>query len=374
MNVAISAIRTKDTRINRYELVTSIQKMGHKVIYLGQESDGELHADYNKLDVKFLPIPLGRTNTNPIREIFSVSKTRRILKQNDIGTIIVYGIRTFPAMVLAAKLAGVKRVICIVNGSGRLFQLPGIKGFLVKAISYPMLGLAFLLSTRILFQNQDDMEMIGKKKLLWKNNYGITNGSGVNLEEFRQKRLEESPVFMMISRLTGSKGVNEYLEAIEMVKEKHPESIFYLIGPMDDDSTMDQILLQRLVDEGTLKLIGKVDDVRLYLQKSRIFVLPSYYPEGVPRSILEALAMGRPVITTTTPGCKETVIDGVNGFLVPPRDSKKLAERMIWMVENKDKVDNMGQQSRILCEEKFDVNHINQIILRNIESNDQQAM
>src|SRR5699024_8796916 len=209
MNVAISAMRTKNIRINRHELVTSILKSGHSVTYIGQESEDRIHPDYEKYNVKFLGIPLGRSNINPLKELHTIIETRKLLKENNIEAIIIYGIRTFPSIDLAAKLAGIKKVICIVNGTGILFQMDGLKGLIVKGFSYPMLVVSFLLSNSILFQNKDDLKMIQNKKLLWNKNYNIVNGSGVNLDEFESLELNRKPTFLMISRITGSKGVNE---------------------------------------------------------------------------------------------------------------------------------------------------------------------
>jgi glycosyltransferase involved in cell wall biosynthesis len=369
MKVGISSIRTKDMRINRHELITKIQSLGHSVSYIGRDSVKGIHDDYEKYNVPFLTIPLGRSNTNPLKETKTILETKRVLQENNIEALIVYGIRTFPAMVLAAKLAGVKRVLCIVNGSGRLFQLKGIKGFLVKCVSYPMLWLAFLLSNSILFQNPDDLEMVKRKGLLWKRNYRTVNGSGVNLEEYPFCELVTKPVFSMISRITGSKGVNEYIQASSNVKQKYPDSTFYLIGPIDDeDSSINMTELQRAIDDETISLIGKVEDVRPYLTECRVFVLPSYY-EGTPRSVLEAMAMGRPIITTEAPGCRETVIEGANGLKVPVKNSNDLANSMIWMIENPEEVDNMGKESRRICEEKYNVHNVNEEIIKSISLN-----
>ncbi|PIC77126.1 glycosyltransferase family 1 protein [Sporosarcina sp. P19] len=364
MKVGISSIRTKDMGINRHELINKLQTLGHSVTYIGRDSDSNIHQDYERFQVPFLTIPLGRSNTNPFKEIETIIKTKQVLKENEIDVLISYGIRTFPTMVVAARLAGVKKVLCIVNGSGRLFQLTGIKGFLVKCISYPMLWIAFLLSDSIFFQNPDDKNMIKGKGLLWKRNYETINGSGVNLEEYPFCKLERKPVFSMISRLTGSKGVNEYIQAASYVKQKYPEASFYLIGPIDEeDFSINMIELQKSVKNGIINLIGKVDDVRPYIIQSRIFVLPSYYPEGIPRSILEAMAMGRPIITNNSPGCRETVIDGKNGFLIQPKDVKELSDKMIWMINNEDPVLAMGKYSREICEEKFDIHKINNLML-----------
>lgn len=367
MNVAISAVRTKGTRINRHELVSSIQELGHNVKYIGQASKEALHDDYIKYNVDFIEIPLARVNTNPFKELHSLNETRKAIKNNDIDCLIAYGIRTFPTMVIAARLAGVKNILCIVNGSGRLFQLTGLKGIIVKLFSYPMLWLSFLLSSNILFQNPDDKKMIKKKGLLWRRNYGKINGSGVNIDEFQSNSLEEKPVFAMVSRLTGSKGVNEYVKSASYVKSIYPEVVFYLVGPMDDeDATIDKKLFKEATTNGVIDYIGMVEDVKPYIEKSMAFILPSYYPEGIPRSILEAMAMGRPIITTDVPGCRETVIDKRNGFKIPPKNSKLLAEKIIWMIENKESVRQMGEYSRKITKEKFNVHKINSIMLKSI--------
>lgn len=365
MKVAISAIRTKDIRLNRSELIETLQKANHQVYYLGQESEDKLHSDYEKYNVEFLSIPLKRINVNPFNELNLVYKTMKTLKKNNIEAIIIYGIRTFPAIVLAAKMAGISKILCIVNGSGRLFTLKDFKGKLIKTLSYPMLRLAFYLSEHTFFQNLDDLKLIKSKKLLIKENYSVINGSGVNLEAFKLAPLENKPVFSMISRITASKGVMEYIKAAKIVKEKYPDTTFNLVGPLDD-STVDINKVKKAADNGDIILKGRVEDVQPIIKKTRIFVLPSYYPEGIPRVILEAMAMGRPIITTDMPGCRETVNDHENGFLVQPRNINDLIKKMIYMIENYEKTNNMGMQSRKIAELKFDVNKINNKMLSEI--------
>src|SRR5699024_7238042 len=173
--------------------------------------------------------------------------------------------------------------------------------------------------------------------------------------------------FTMISRITGSKGVNEYLKAAKEVKRQYPETIFKLIGPMDDsDMSINHELLNLVTKENVVELIDKVEDVKPYLKQTRIFVLPSYYPEGVPRSILEAMSMGRPIITTNSPGCRDTVVDEKNGLLVDSKNYKALVNKMIWMIKNPSKVNEMGYESRKIAMKKYDVNNVNKIMLNKL--------
>jgi glycosyltransferase involved in cell wall biosynthesis len=162
----------------------------------------------------------------------------------------------------------------------------------------------------------------------------------------------------------GEKGIREYAAAARIVKDRFPQSRFVLVGPLDpspDGLSLDQV--QAWHDSGTLVYQGATDDVRPFLRDCHVYCLPSYH-EGMPRTVLEALAIGRPVLTTNVSGCKETVVPGQNGWLVPHANIDALVERMFWFLENQDQWQNMGQASRKLAEEKFDVKKINEDMLR----------
>ena len=235
MLVAIAEVGN-GTVVVRRDLIQCLQAQGYRVCRIGQVTrSDEIHPDYERLQVEYVGVPLERTNVHPLRELKGIAEVRRVLKKNEVQGVIIYGVRMFPSMVTAAKLAGVKRVLCVVNGTGRLFRMRGLKGFFVRFVSFPMLWLAFLLSDHIFFQNEDDLKLVRSKGLLWKRKYTSVHGSGVNLEHFSLADLPDEPVFLMVSRLTASKGVNEYVRAALEVREKYPEARFYLVGPMDDD-------------------------------------------------------------------------------------------------------------------------------------------
>jgi glycosyltransferase involved in cell wall biosynthesis len=363
MKLGIAAIHKNNIGVSRLELISALQDLGYTVSYLGQGSDEEDHPDFKNLDVCFVDLPIERVNVNPVFELKTLFEIRKKLISINLDSLIIYGIRTFPIMALAGKLAGVENLICIVNGTGRLFFIDGVYGFFVRLVSLPMLWLAFLLADFVFFQNPDDLALIKDKHLLWKQNFDRINGSGVNLDKYHVVPLETNPVFTMICRVTGAKGVNEYICAAQHVKVLYPEAVFQLIGRMDDrDQSINQKAFQTAVQEGIIQYLGPVEDVRPYIAKARFYVLPSYH-EGTPRTVLEAMAMGRPILTTDAPGCRETVVDGVNGFLVPIRDANALAEKMIWMIEHPEAVARMGERSRRLAEEKFDVHKVNSIII-----------
>jgi glycosyltransferase involved in cell wall biosynthesis len=192
----------------------------------------------------------------------------------------------------------------------------------------------------------------------------MVKGSGVNMDKFKNKPIQDYPVFLFVGRLIRDKGVLEYIEAAKLVKRRYPEAKIQIVGYFDTNPTaISPKEFHSYLDNGMIEYLGATDDVRPFLEKSSVFVLPSYH-EGIPKSVLEAMAMGRPIITTDAPGCKETVLEGVNGFLVPVKDSEKLAEKMIWMIENKDKAIKMGQQSVRICKENFDVKKVNEVLLK----------
>ena len=169
----------------------------------------------------------------------------------------------------------------------------------------------------------------------------------------------------MLSRLLKSKGVGEYLEAARSVKKQYPNARFKLLGKYEYimQDAMDKDYVESFIKDGTIERFEETDDVRPYYEMCSVYVLPSYR-EGTPRTVLEAMAMGRPIITTDTQGCRETVQDGVNGFLVPIKDSDAIAEKMIWFIEHPEAVQEMGRQSYQYALKKFDVNKVNADMIR----------
>lgn len=352
---------------DRIELVEKLHNCNIQP-YCGRVMDGVINDFFSSDTAICLPIIASRSNTNPIVELQSMNSVKKVVKENAINSAIVYGVKNHAAMAIGAKLGGAKQILCVVNGSGNLFRIKGFKGWLLRAISFPMLRIAYRCSCAICFQNKDDKALFIKKHLVKDNDKCfVTGGSGVNLDVFKKQELPDSKRFLFLSRITPSKGLFEYIQAAEIVKGKHPEAIFDIVGPLDklvEDSNTS--LLQNAIDEGIVQYHGATNDVPSWMAKCRIFVYPSYYPEGVPRCAIQAIASGRPIITCNTPGCKETVEDGVNGFIVPPKNANALAEKMIWMIENPDMIEQMAEASRRLAESKFDVNQINQELINRI--------
>jgi glycosyltransferase involved in cell wall biosynthesis len=217
----------------------------------------------------------------------------------------------------------------------------------------------------VFFQNPDDLADFKKRNLLKKGvKTVIINGSGVDLNHYSLSPLPDEPVFLLMARLIGDKGIREYQEAARRVRAKYSQARFLLAGGFDENpAAIDKEEIRGWQEEKDIEYLGRLEDVRPAIAQSRIYVLPSFYREGTPRTILEAMSMGRPVITTDAPGCRETVEHGVNGFLVPVKDAGALAEIMEKFIEQPSLAESMGRESRRIAEQKYDVRKVNCMIL-----------
>jgi glycosyltransferase involved in cell wall biosynthesis len=289
----------------------------------------------------------------------------RLVRNSKASLILPYTIKPVIYSCLVARLFPRLVVLPLITGAGIYFtagsKVPTILRFVVRRLY----RIALRRANAVIFQNQDDRDLFVKMMRVKMTKTRIINGSGVHLDEFPESRVPiEGIRILMISRLLRSKGIIEYLSAAKICRGQMPDVQFILIGPTD--SSPDGIGTEefdKLVLESGVQYLGFQSDVRPELEKSTIVVLPSYR-EGIPRSILEALATGRPIIVTDVPGCRETVEHGVNGLLVPAKDANALAAAILQLAASPTMLGEMGQQSRKICMEKFDVHKVNESILR----------
>ena len=238
---------------------------------------------------------------------------------------------------------------------------------IIRSIARNMLRLALRLSDGVILQNPDDQQDLLDSGLLSDPAKSIVvNGSGVDLEKFTSQPLPHgAPSFLLISRLLVAKGVREYAEAARLIRTESPDAQFHLVGWFDDRSaSVGRAEVAAWQRERVLEYHGAVDDVRPWIARCHVFVLPSYYREGTPRTALEAMATGRAIITTDLPGCRQTVTDGDNGYLVPARDSLALAAAMKKFIDDPGLAAAMGARSRELAERKYDVRSVSKMMLR----------
>lgn len=316
--------------------------------------------------------PLARTGLNPIEDLRTLWALWRHLRRMRPDVLFTYAAKTNVWGMLAAWLAGVPRRVAMVEGLGYAFTEGAhggrtLKQKLVGWLLAALYRMAFAAAHRVVVLNPDDARDLQRECGLTGSKTVLLGGIGVPLDEWPPHSPHTDPMtFTLVVRLLREKGVLEFLHAARRVKARHPATRFWVLGPLDDNpGGLREADLRPWLDDGTVEWPGAVD-VKPWLAQTSVFVLPSYYREGVPRSTQEAMAMGRPVITTDAPGCRETVVEGVNGFLVPPRDVEALQRAMLRFIEEPELVARMGRESRRLAEERFDVRRANAILIRTL--------
>jgi glycosyltransferase involved in cell wall biosynthesis len=313
-------------------------------------------------------ISLNRAGLHPLRDLADLARLARCLRRLRPDGVLAYFIKPVIYGTLAATLARVPRRFALVAGLGYMFsevQEDGVSGPLQRIVK-ALYRMAFSRCEKVFLQNDEDLEDLVGLGLLSRDKAVRLNGTGVELDRLcPAPPVLSPPTFLLMARLLKQKGVREFAAAAEAVKALHPDARFILLGDVDPNpNSVARADVERWVAKGILEWPGQVSDVSPYIAQASVYVLPSYYREGVPRSSQEAMAMGRPVITTDNIGCRETVIDGVSGWLVPVRDEKALAQAMLRFIDEPALIETMGRESRRLVEARFDVHKVNQRMLQ----------
>ena len=349
----------------RGPLLRAMAVRGHHVIACAPAADARIKSTLAQMRVEYRDLPVDRAGINPVHDLQLMLALYRLMQDVRPDIVLSYTAKPVIYGSLVARFAGVPAVFSMITGLGYGLAGDGVKAILIGALLRRLYRTGLKKSRAVFFQNPDDERLFRELGLLRRSTRSVLiNGSGVDLEAFRPVPFPPEISFLMIARLLSLKGVHDYAKAAQIVRARHPDVPFRLVGWIDD--TPDAIREQDLrswVDGGTLEFLGKLDDVRPALAAASVYVLPSHR-EGTPRTVLEAMAMGRPIVTTDSPGCRETVRHGRNGFLVAVGDAPALAtalERFIlspWLIEE------MGGESRRIAVEKYDVHRVNDIILR----------
>lgn len=350
----------------RGDLIKAIENEKYHVMAFASLTNDQ--SKLNKLSeagIEYYSYPVQRTGLNPFADLYTFFFLRSLFKDQKPHVVFAYTIK--PIVWSGIALLGLKgvRFFALIEGLGYTMSAENLLAKLVRFLYRVSLRNA----ERVIFLNKESANYFIEHKMIDSSKVSFIPGIGVNIETYIQQPFElpfsDRPIFLVISRLLRSKGFYEYFEAAKIVKQKYPNVKIQWLGSVD--TSPDRVLesdLKSMNESGVVEYLGDTDDVRPFLQKCHILVHPSYYPEGMPRSILEAMATGRPILTTDTPGCRDTVIPGENGFLVPKANAEALAERMIWLIENPDSWQAMGLASRKLAEERFDVHKVNTQMLR----------
>ena len=285
----------------------------------------------------------------------------KIFKKQSPDKILSYAIKPVIWSGLASKFCKTD-FYALITGLGFAFQGTSFKRKLLTRLVVFLYRVALKKSKAVIFQNKDNLNLFVDKGIVPISKTYLVNGSGVDIEKFNVEAFPKGSInFLCLSRLLTEKGLREYAAAAKIVKKKFLNVVFNLVGA--EDTSPDGIPLDEVNKWSEyINYKGSTMDVRSHIKNAHVYVLPSYH-EGIPRSTLEAMSMGRAIITTDATGCKETVENGVNGFKVSVRSINELAEKMIWFIEHPEQVELMGNESRRIAVEKFDVHKVNKKML-----------
>ncbi len=346
----------------RGDLLREIKNRGYEVVATGPDRENE--DKIKELGVKLIVVPLSRNGTSILSDLKYYRELKKVIKQEKPDVTLGYTIKPSIYGALAAKSCGVKGVYSMITGAGYTFTSKTFKAKLLHKIVSFLYKKALKKADGVFFQNPDDLKMFTDDKLVKAEKCTVVGGSGVNMKHFSPLPYPETLTFFMLARVMYCKGAMEYLKAAEAVKKQHPNVRFMLLGAVENiQDSVPMETLKPYIENGIIEYFGETRDVRPYFSQCSVYVLPSYR-EGTPRTVLEAMSMCRPIITTDVPGCRQTVVNGVNGFLVHAKDEKALEKAMLEFINNPCLIPQMGEASRKLCEERFEVGKVNSQMLK----------
>ncbi|WP_208511615.1 glycosyltransferase family 4 protein [Variovorax paradoxus] len=309
-------------------------------------------------------IYMRRTGTNPVADLRTLFSIWGLMRRVRPRFVMTYTVKPTIYGGLAARFARVPHRFALITGLGYAFQEGKGRGWL-RAIVQRLYAISLEGAQKVFFQNSDDEALFRRRGLLGPAKAScVVRGSGVDLEKFSASKISaKSLSFLLIARLLGDKGIREYVQAARKVRALYPEVRCMLAGWIDTGpDAIAQDELDAWCSDGSIEFLGRLSDVRPAIASCSVYVLPSYR-EGTPRTVLEAMAMGRAVITTDAPGCRDTVIEEFNGFLVPVKSVDSLVNAMLKFVADPSISRIMGEKSRNVAEEKYDVHKVNAIML-----------
>lgn len=337
---------------------------GHEIFVVGPGDHAGWQGKFLDLKMEYVQVPLYRNSINPLRDIVTISKLTKVMNSIKPEKVFLSHAKMIVYGAIACRRAKIKDVYLLVAGLGSILRGTSFRSRLLKPLLKMQYRFAFGQSRVVFVQNKDDAQELLDNRLIKQDKIVIVNGSGVDLIHYPLTPLPSSPVFLFLGRLLRDKGIFEYLEACKELKKRYPDVRCLIVGSYDSNpSSLRAGELEPYIEAGIVEYCGQQEDVRPFIAQCSTLVLPSYH-EGTPRSVLEAMSMGRSIITTDAPGCRETVIDEYNGYLVPVGDSSAIAQKMIAIAGNYPANRKLGANSRLLAEEKFDVHKVNDTILR----------
>lgn len=346
----------------RFRLLKDIRAAGHEVLCLAPDYDRETVAALEAAGLHTATVKLERTGLNPLADVTTVKELKAAFRAFRPDVVSGYTPKAAIYSAIAGRAAGVTRRVPMITGLGYAFlKSSNPKIVAVRQVTKMLYRRAFRAATGAIFQNNDDLAALTQLNLLPAGlPITVVGGSGIDIDQFAATPLPpigDATTFLLIARLVRYKGIFEYCEAARLLRAQGSQARFLLIGPTEGGPAgFSAAELDHYRDDVTY--LGARDDVRPFLKDCHVYVLPSY-GEGMPRTVLEALAIGRPIVTTNANGCRDTVDEGVNGFMVPVGDAKALAAAMGRFIAEPGLLQPMAEASRRKAERMFDVTVVN---------------
>ncbi|WP_250317965.1 glycosyltransferase family 4 protein [Pedobacter sp. B4-66] len=356
----------------RGKLIEELVKNNEVHVFTPKICQQNVADTLNNLNVIVHENELNGSNVSILSDLKYIAGLYKIIKNIKPDIFFPYTFKPVIYGTVIAKICNVSRITPMLTGLGYNFTNAGTKKKIVSRITKILLKFSLNANKRlrIIFQNKDDYNKLLEAKIIGlKHKAYVVNGSGVDLSHYDYSKPDMKNIsFLMIARLINAKGIREFYEAAKLVQLNFPSAKFTLIGPYNDNiDTISEELYQKIQLGNVIEYVGEVNDVRPYIKKASIMVLPSYYGEGVPRCLLEGMAMGRPIITCDSVGCRETIAilpSKKNGFLIPIKNISVLATTMEYYITNSKDIVLNGINGRNYAQEKFDVNLVNTEMLK----------
>ncbi len=335
----------------RMGLIKAFQQEGHQVVAISPKDEYSHYLE--EAGCEYFPIKMENKGSNPVKDFLLIQNLKKIYKQVNPDVILQYTIKPNIYGTIAANQLKIP-VINNVSGLGTVF----LHKNLVAQVAKSLYRYAFRFPKKIFFQNNDDRQLFIENGLVKIEKTGLLAGSGINLNNFQQQPLSQKTTFtfLLVARLLYDKGIREYVDAIRILRQRNNQAEFQLCGFFDLASNLGvtQEEVKEWEKEGLITYIGKTDNIQQTMKGVHCVVLPSYR-EGTPKTLIEAAALGKPIVTTDVPGCREVVIDHKNGFLCEVKNPEDLADKMEKVFRlSSEEIVKMGNESRILAENKFD--------------------
>lgn len=344
----------------RQPLIRKLIDRGYEVVVVAGEDS--FRPELNESEIKFYSLETNNRSANILKSAEYKKNIYKIISEEKPDIVFTFQVKPNTFGVFAAKKAGVKNIFSMVEGAGDPFIKTGFKwGIIRRAVCF-LYRKAFKNVKKVFFLNNDDKSEFIKRKLVKNNQCEVVHGIGVDLNKFSYKPIKNYKTFLMVARMLKTKGVYEYCECARIVKEKYPDAVFNYLGAEGDVKVSD---IKEYIDNGNINYLGTTKDVRPFYEEALLLLLSSYR-EGCPMSVMEAEAMGRAVITSDNVGCRDTVKNDYNGFLVPKGNAIVMAEKVIWCIEHPMEVEQMGKNARKFAEENFNAEKINDYIVGKI--------